>query len=181
MHIDSPTSAGGVAVYISRELRFEIVSNLSLDIDECENSFLKLCHADLLGVIHHHPRSNIKLFTNQFNKRLEQLKISKLYLIGDLNIGLSPAIDASNDSFNVNGANGYVNMLASNGYFPLITLPTRVAAVSSSIIDLLITNHLKNIISPGIIKTDMTDHYPIFCFIGAVTCSNKTNQKGIHA
>ena len=65
--------------------------------------------------------------------------------------------------------------LASNGYFPLITLPTRVTAVSGTIIDNLITNDHKNIIS-GIIKTDLTDHYPTFCFIDAVTSSNKTNQ-----
>ena len=108
---------------------------------------------------------------------IEQLKISKVYLIGDININLSPAIDAFNDSSNVNGANDYVNMLASNGYFPLITLPTRVTSVSSIINDHLITNELKNIISPDIIKTDLTDHYPIFCFINAVTCSYKTNQK----
>ena len=36
-HIDSPTPAGGVAVYVSNELCIEIVSNLSLNIDGCEN------------------------------------------------------------------------------------------------------------------------------------------------
>ena len=60
-------------------------------------------------------------------------------------------------------------MLASNGYFPLITLPTRVIAVFSTIINHVITNDLKSTISPGIIKTNLTDHYPIFCFIDAVT------------
>ena len=32
-----------------------------------------------------------------------------------MNINLSPAIDASNGSSNVNGANNYVNMLAITG------------------------------------------------------------------
>ena len=179
VHIDSPTSAGGVAVYISSELRFNILFNPSLDIDGCENIWIKLCHSDLLlGVIYRHPRSNVKLFTDQLNKTLEQLKTSKVYLIGDININLSPIFDVSNKDSNVNSANEYVNMLASNGYFPLITLPTRVTAVSSSIIDHIITNDHKNIIFPGIIKSDLTDHYPIFCFIDdVVTCSNKTNLK----
>ena len=111
MHIDSPTFALGVTVYISRELRFEIVSNLSLDIDGCENIWLKLYYADLLlGVIYCHPRSNVKIFSDQLNKRLEQLKISEVYLIGDININSSLAIDASKDSSNVNGANDYVNI-----------------------------------------------------------------------
>ena len=106
MHIDSPTFVRGVAVYISRELRFEIVSDLNLDNDGCENILLKLCHADLLlGVIYRDPRSNVKLCTDQLNKRIEQLKITKVYLIGDMNINLSLAIDASNDSSDVNGAN----------------------------------------------------------------------------
>ena len=121
--IDSPTFAEGVAfpVYISRELRFEIVSNLSLDIDECKNIWLKLCHADLLlGVIYCHPRRNVKLFTGQLNERLKQLKISKAYLIGDININLSPDIDTSNDSSNVNSSNDYVNMLVSIGHFPFL-------------------------------------------------------------
>ena len=178
VHIDSPTSAGGVAVYISSELRFNILFNLSLDIDGCENIWIKLCHSDLLlGVIYRHPRSNVKLFTDQLNKTLEQLKNSKVYLIGDMNINLSPIFDVSNNNSNVNSTNEFVNMLASNGYFPLITLPTRVTTVSPSIIDHIITNDHKNIIFPGIIKSDLTDHYPIFCFIDAVTCSNKTNLK----
>ena len=68
-------------------------------------------------------------------------------------------------------------MPASNGYFPLITLPTRVNDVSSTLIDHLITNDHKNSIFSGIIKTDLTDHYPIFCSINTFTFSNKLNQQ----
>ena len=67
-------------------------------------------------------------------------------------------------------------MLASNGYFPLIILPTRVTAVSSTVINHLIANDHKSTNTPDIIKTDLTEHYPKFCFIDAVTSSNKTNQ-----
>ena len=74
VHIDLPTFGGGNTVYISRELRFAIVSNLSLDIDGCENIWFKLCNANLLlGVIYRHLRSSVKLFTDQLNTRLEQL------------------------------------------------------------------------------------------------------------
>ena len=44
----------------------------------------------------------------KLNKRLEQLKISKVCSIGNININLSLAIDAFNVSSNVNGANDYV-------------------------------------------------------------------------
>ena len=169
--ICSPTPAGGVAVYVSNELRIEIVSKLNMNIDGCENMWIKLCHLDIiLGVIYRHPKSNAKLFVDELNKTLEQLKTTKVYLIGDININI----------FSINNAkyaSDYGNMLASNGYFPLITLPTRVNDVSSTLIDHLITNDHKNSIFPGIIKTDLTDHYPIFCSINTFTFSNKLNQQ----
>ena len=130
-----------------------------------------ICHLDIiLGVIYRHPKSNAKLFVDELNKTLEQLKTTKVYLIGDININI----------FSINNAkyaSDYVNMLASNGYFPLITLPTRVNDVSSTLIDHLITNDHRNSIFPGIIKTDLTDYYPIFCSINAFTFSNKLNQQ----
>ena len=121
-----------------------------------------------LGVIYRHPKSNAKLFVDELNKTLEQLKTTKVYLIGDININI----------FSINNAkyaSDYGNMLASNGYFPLITLPTRVNDVSSTLIDHLITNDHKNSIFPGIIKTDLIDHYPIFCSINTFTVPSPTS------
>ena len=158
---------------MSNELRIEIVSNLSLNIDGCENMRMKLCHLDIiLGVIYRHPKSNAKLFVDQLNKTLEQLKTTKVYLIGDININI----------FSINNATcagDYGNMLASNGYFHLKTLPSRVNDVSATLIDHLITNDHKNSIFPGtgIIKADLADHYPIFCSINTFTSSNKLNQQ----
>ena len=69
IHIDSPTPAGGVAVYVSNKLRIEIVSNLSLNIDGCENMWIKLCHLDIiLEVIYRPPKSSAKLFVDELNK-----------------------------------------------------------------------------------------------------------------
>ena len=133
--------------------------------------WIKLCHlVIILGVIYRHPKSNVNLFVNELNKILEQLKTTKGYLIGDININI----------FSINNAkyaSDYSNMLASNGYFPFITLSTCVNDVSSTLIDHLITNDHKNSIFPGIIRTDLTDHYPIFCSINAYTFSNKLNQQ----
>ena len=53
-------------------------------------------------------------------------------------------------------------MTISNGYYPLIDVSTRVTDNSSTIIDHIITNdHPHNILS-GVIKTDLTEHYPFF-------------------
>ena len=53
-------------------------------------------------------------------------------------------------------------MLISNGYYPLINVPTRDN--SSTIIDHIVTNDHTHNILPGVIKTDLTDHYPIFLY-----------------
>ena len=109
-------------------------------------------------------------FVDELNKTLEQLKTTKVYLIGDININICSINNAKY-------AGDYSNMFASNGYFPLITLPIRVNGVSSTLIDHLITNDHKNSIFPGIIRTDLTDHYPVFCSVNTFTFSNKLNQQ----
>ena len=52
-------------------------------------------------------------------------------------------------------------MLLSNNCHPLITIPTRVTNTSHTIIDNIITNDPK-LLLPGVIQTDVSDHYPVF-------------------
>ena len=108
----------------------------------------------------------------QLNKNLELLNNAKLYLIGDLNINICP----SNKMFS-NDAVDYVNMLASSRFFSIIFLPTRVTNTSATLIDHIITNDCKNSIFLVIIKTDLSDHYPIFCTIDAVAGNRTSNNK----
>ena len=54
----------------------------------------------------------------------------------------------------------------SNGFIPLITRPTRVTQSTATLIDNIFTNQLAvlhNIFLQGIMLTDISDHYPIFC------------------
>ena len=60
-------------------------------------------------------------------------------------------------------------MLISNRYYPQINVPTRLTDNSSTIIDHIITNDHTHNISSGEIKTDLIDHFPIFCTISNVT------------
>ena len=50
--------------------------------------------------------------------------------------------------------------------FPVITRPTRVTRHSSTVIDHILTNAIltKNI-SSGIVKMDISDHFPIFSYL----------------
>ena len=75
------------------------------------------------------------------------------------------------------GATDYTNMLAGNNLFPLISLPTRVTERSSTIIDHVVTNDHEHSILPGIIRSDITDHYPVFCSIELSTLSKKSDEE----
>ena len=87
-------------------------------------------------------------------------KQKTVFLIGDFNINFTLSSNTS-----VNLASDYINLLASYGYFPLITIPTRVTSNSSTLIDHILTNDSLHAIKSGVIRTDLTDHYPIFCSI----------------
>ena len=73
----------------------------------------------------------------------------------------------------MNSANLYINLILSHGAIPLITKPTRISNNSSTIIDHIITNDSKHELQSFIVKSDLTDHYPIFCVIK----KNSTNSK----
>ena len=64
-------------------------------------------------------------------------------------------------------------MILSHGPIPLITKPIRISNNSSTIIDHIITNDSKQELESFIVKSDLTDHYPIFCVIN----KNSTNNK----
>ena len=75
-------------------------------------------------------------------------------MLGDFNINISPK--AQNSS-----AKHFIDTLICNNAFPIITLPTRISNQSRTIIDNIITNDTQTIL-PGVIETDLSDHYPIF-------------------
>ena len=99
----------------------------------------------------------------ELNTSLKKLKNNNtVYLISDFNINLASTDDTNSFS---NSATAYIDMFSSNGCFPIISLPTRVNDHSASIIDHIVTNDHLHSVSQGIIKCDLTDHYPIFCIV----------------
>ena len=48
VHIESPTTAGGVALCISNALQFFALNNLQLIVNECKNIWIKLHNKNLI-------------------------------------------------------------------------------------------------------------------------------------
>ena len=62
-------------------------------------------------------------------------------------------------------SNEFINMLSSYSAIPLIDKPTRVAASSATFLDLIVTNDACRKTHPRIIRTDISDHFPVFCVV----------------
>ena len=78
-------------------------------------------------------------------------------MLGDIDINISP--DKRTPVIET-----YLNCLTSCGAIPIISIPTRVAGNSLTIIDHIITNDSSHFIEPGIIRCDrkLSDHNVIF-------------------
>ena len=110
------------------------------------------------------------IFTREFSNSLSDLSHKKkvYYILGDFNINL-------HRHNRMNSFNLYINSILSHGAVPLITKPTRISNNSSTIIDHIITNDSKHELQSFIVKSDLTDHYPIFCVINKNSTNNKKN------
>ena len=63
VHIDSPTTAGGVAMYISNAQQFSVLNNLQLIVNECENIWIQLHDSNLIiSTIYRHPKNDSQVF-----------------------------------------------------------------------------------------------------------------------
>ena len=61
-------------------------------------------------------------------------------------------------------SSNFMNTIYSSGFYPPITKPTRVSTTSATLIDNIFTNVLQfDACLSGIIATDLTDHFPVFC------------------
>jgi len=166
VHVDSKTMAGGVAIYISNKIKYEICSK-QYWLHNCEILWLNI-HEEynknnkfIIGVIYHHPtQTEVNKFLEDLSLCLEKISSTKIpfYLFGDINIDIT-LINRTKL------AKDYINLQVSHCSLPLITLPTRVTSTSSTIIDHIITNDARHQIKPLVIRENLTDHYPVMCSI----------------
>ncbi|XP_057289791.1 uncharacterized protein LOC130612454 [Hydractinia symbiolongicarpus] len=111
-----------------------------------------------MHLLYRPPAGSIENFENHVKNILTDHKGTgrNVYLVGDFNLNVL--------DFNTNkSVQNFFNSVFQNGFIPLINKPTRVTRLSATAIDHIITNDFTNTtIKTGIIKTDISDHFPIF-------------------
>ncbi|KAJ8025074.1 hypothetical protein HOLleu_35175 [Holothuria leucospilota] len=156
---------GGVALFIKENLHANIRADLSqLMNDSAETLFVEIENSKtrntLVGVIYRPPEQNVNDFLDCTGNCLEALNYENknVFLTGDFNITLL----TQNVAHNVQEL---VNIMSLYSFYPLIDKPTRVTTSTSSLIDNIFTNVANHILKSGVLVTDISDHYPIFCVI----------------
>ena len=153
---------GGVLIFIKKNLSYKIRKDLS-ESDEhkeilslevsCKNSsniLLSCCYKPPKG-----DNDILSMFLKQVFKKSTAEK-KPYYLIGDLNINCL-------EYFENEKVSTFYNSLFECGTIALINKPTQVAKKSATIIDNVITTNIFNeSLKKGIIKSDLSDHLPIF-------------------
>lgn len=91
--------------------------------------------------------------------------------MGDFNINLL------DNTVHVPAAD-FIESLYSYSFFQLITKPTRVQSNSATLIDNLYCNNIANLnMTNGILYTDISDHFPVFCMSNYIETLRVQNTK----
>ena len=109
----------------------------------------------IIGVIYRHPSSPIKNFISNFEPTLQHLQniSSPFYITGDINIDL-----LSQSSSNVFL---YNNLISSYKAYNLVTKATQINSSIATLIDHFYTNYTHFCSNCYIIKSDLTDYFPL--------------------
>ena len=120
--------AGGVGMYVSSKLNFEVIAENTLDAN-CEDirvcvKNIKTSKKILVAFIYRHPSSDTALFAESLNNKIADLDISNYnaYLLGDFNINIFMSRRSSD-------AQNYHDMLAVVG--KLLAKSTEVTATGT--------------------------------------------------
>ena len=66
----------------------------------------------------------------------------------------------------------------SRGFYPLISLPTRLTDLTATLIDNIWTNNLRESMASGLVTVRVSDHLPAYAFVGG---SREVGATGVWA
>ena len=166
---NSKTSAGGVGLYVDKQLDFVQRKGLEIILEGVESCWIEIENKKsknvAIGCINRHPNNDCNLFYELLRNTLVTLnnKGHEVVLIGNINIKFL--------QYNANNITSeYLDMILEMGFMPLITKPTRITDHTATLIDHIYTNVPEKVINAGIFTADITDHLPVFCTIANKNC-----------
>ena len=153
---------GRVLIFVHKSLNFKIKTDLNISNEDVESLAVEILNRTtkniIVNLLYRPPAGKIKPFKSVIKQllRTNEKTRKSVYLIGDFNLNV---LDYETNT----KVKNFFNLIFQHGLIAVINKPTRVTRQSATAIDHIITNStsLAHIIT-GIIKTDITDHMPIF-------------------
>ena len=176
LHQQNGWAGGGIYIFIHELIDFKERKDLSISKNDSEILSIEITNKTkniILSSVYRPPDSSLKEFKNSLKPIFDNIRRNNkdLYLVGDFNINV---LDYEN---NVKVKN-FVNFAFQNSLIPLINKPTRVTRTNATAIDHILTNaFLNKQIETGIIKTEISDHFPIFLITDPITSSEIKNKR----
>ena len=149
-------------MFLHNTLVYKLRPDLSINTIDNESLAVEIINKKTKNVIVHAlyrpPCGKIKPFKkylkNTFLKNKSACKT--MYLVGDFNLNVL--------DYKINKKiQNFFDLIFQHGLIPIINKPTRITKRNATAIDHIITNsYLSSKLKTGIIKTDISDHFPIF-------------------
>ena len=160
---------GGLIIYVHTQFTCTPIDTISQTATGWEYMCVELSHQTprspkyLVCNVYRNPgelREDFNLFLQEFASFTLKVKRANTssYICGDYNIDLLKI--QRNAHFNE-----FFDNLISCGFFPKITLPTRIAGQSASLIDNIFSNNIDKREKAGILLNHISDHQLIFIYI----------------
>ena len=170
---------GGILIYVKNHIKFKVMKDLSVSDGNSECVAVEIENKNSKNLIitrcYRPPSGTIKglnsFLENAFKKTNAENKLC--FVAGDFNLNCL--------GYNKNlEIRTFYHRILARGCIPLITKPTRVTSKTVSLIDNIIANFIFNTslkLKKGIIKCDVSDHFPVFVSLCSPSKIHKEYQK----
>ena len=179
LHLERKTNkkGGGVLIFVKSNLAYRVRNDIS--ISDCDREILSIEIMNkgtknfIISCCYKPPTGNVKKFNDSLNHIFQCANKEKkgFFVLGDFNTNCLN-YDCDNE------VRDFYNNVFQNGAIPLINKPTRVTCTTATLIDNIFTNNVFDTsLKKGIIKSSISDHFPIFVAINI--SKNKVKNRTI--
>ena len=151
----------GLALYLSESLEYNTEDRFNNCSEHLQSLFVTINNESqekvTCGVVYRPPSGDISIFLEELENLLSILPQKNVMISGDFNIDLHKLSSSRNQ---------FENVIYGNGFIPSISLATHEKlGCNPSCIDNILTNSHDLLMSSGVLKTQVSSHFPIYCFI----------------
>ena len=171
---------GGVSLYIQNSVEFKIRKDLSINSDDVESISVELLFENsknsVFNVLYRQPKGKIEPLKKFLNEIFLSIKKSnkQFHIAGDFNLNVL-------DYEKCNKVQEFLNLIYEHSMIPVINKPTRVTYKTATAIDHFLTNSYTDTkFKTAILKSDVSDHFPICLFIPSMKPLSKNEETYIY-